>query len=349
MIRIATWNIEWFEALFDREDALRADHEWSRRYNVTRAEQADAIATVLAAVDADLVMIIEAPNSGKSQSTLRALEHFAETYGLRQKKAVMGFANDTHQEIAALYDPFVLSARHAPVGLAPGATDGEGASPRFDGEFRLDLDGDGQTETNRFSKPPLELEVHLFGPDVYLRLIGVHAKSRASHGAAGPEEAARLVLANRRKQLAQCVWLRERVDWHLDRGDRLVVLGDFNDGPELVGTETPFGRSSIEVVMGPHGDPEKRLIEPHAAIRLDPRQGWDLSSARFYIGSLKWYVNTLLDYVMVSPGLAEEAEASWSIWHPFDNPACFGDTDLREALLAASDHFPVSVDLFPDE
>ncbi len=346
MIRIATWNIEWFEALFDREDGLRADHEWSRRYNVTRAEQADGIATALAAVDPDLLMIIEAPNTGHSQSTVRALETFAEAYGLRQKKAVMGFVNDTHQEIAALYDPFVLSARHAPVGVAPGS--GEAGSPRFDGEFRLDVDVDGHPDRHRFSKPPLELEVHLFGPDVYLRLIGVHAKSKAPRGAVGAEETRQLAIANRRKQLAQCVWLRERVEGHLDRGEHLVVLGDFNDGPGLDGYEALFGRSSVEVVLGPDEDPARRLAEPHAAIRLDPRQGWALSSARFYISGLKRYVNVLLDYVMLSPDLAREAGAVWQIWHPFDNPACYDDPELRGALLAASDHFPVSVDLFPE-
>lgn len=31
----------------------------------------------------------------------------------------------------------------------------------------------------------------------------------------------------------------------------------------------------------------------------------------------------------------------WRILHPFDDPACWKDPDLREALLTASDHFPV--------
>ncbi len=35
----------------------------------------------------------------------------------------------------------------------------------------------------------------------------------------------------------------------------------------------------------------------------------------------------------------------WRIWHPFDDPVCYKTPELREALLAASDHFPVSVDL----
>ncbi|HSF92046.1 MAG TPA: endonuclease, partial [Paracoccaceae bacterium] len=35
----------------------------------------------------------------------------------------------------------------------------------------------------------------------------------------------------------------------------------------------------------------------------------------------------------------------WRIWHPFDDPECFDDAELQAALLIASDHFPVSVDM----
>ena len=348
MTRIATWNIEWFDALFDKQDRPQRDGDWSRRHNVTRAQQLEGIAAVIRAVNPDLLMIIEAPNSGDTRSTVRALENFAKQFRLRQSKAVMGFKNDTHQEIAALYDPKILSAEHAPIGEPSNGKDGIKA-PRFDSVFQLDVDVDGQPDRHVFSKPPLELKIHLHKPDMHLRLIGVHAKSKAPHGAKSDKEATRMSIANRRKQLAQCVWLRERVEGHLDRKENLIILGDFNDGPGLDGYEELFGRSSIEVVLGPKTAPERQLVEPHAEIRLDPRHGWALSSTRFYISSIKRYVNTLLDYVMLSQNLAKAAHAKWNIWHPFDNPKCYEDLELREALLAASDHFPVSVDLFEEQ
>ncbi|WP_347221669.1 pyridoxal-phosphate dependent enzyme, partial [Mycolicibacterium poriferae] len=31
--------------------------------------------------------------------------------------------------------------------------------------------------------------------------------------------------------------------------------------------------------------------------------------------------------------------------HPFDDPVCYRTIELREALLTASDHFPVSIDI----
>jgi hypothetical protein len=55
-------------------------------------------------------------------------------------------------------------------------------------------------------------------------------------------------------------------------------------------------------------------------------------------------METLVDYVMVSPDLMARGPR-WRIWHPFDDPGCYGVPELREALLAASDHFPVTLDI----
>ena len=56
------------------------------------------------------------------------------------------------------------------------------------------------------------------------------------------------------------------------------------------------------------------------------------------------YLHALLDYIMVSPDLAAR-RPRWHIWHPFDDPACYADPPLRDALLTASDHFPVTLDI----
>jgi len=336
MMRLATWNIEWFEALFGAEDTLLADSAWSRRHDVTRKTQADAIAFVLDRLKADLIMIIEAPNTGSDRSTTRALEGFAQTYGLRQSKAVIGFPNHTHQEIAALYDPDVLSAQHAPLHSA--------LAPRFDGNFQLDVDVDDQPDTHVWSKPPLELLVQAkHQPE--LRLIGVHAKSKSPRDAKTEAEVTRISVANRRKQLAQCVWLRRRVDQMLEQRQSVMVMGDLNDGPGLDHYEKLFGRSSVEVVMGDPDTPETLLYDPHASAWTDPRQGFFMGTARFYHREFRRYVNALLDYVMVSPDIRETLNPRWRLWHPFDDPKLYQDQAMREALLAASDHFPVSVDL----
>lgn len=334
MMRLATWNIEWFDALFDAQSNLLADRKLSRRYKTTRETQADAIAYVLERLDADLVMIIEAPNDGPTQSTVKALEGFAAAYSLRQTKAVVGFTSHTHQEIAALYDPSALSVRHAPQETP--------FAPQFDTRFPLDIDVDDQPDTHVWSKPPLELAIKPpKGPE--WRLIGVHAKSKAPRNAGSEEEENRISIANRRKQLAQCIWLRRRIDDMLQQDQDVLVMGDLNDGPGLDHYEKLFGRSSVEVVMG--AEDEVQLFDPHASAARHPRQGFFMGTARFYHKDFRRYVNALLDYIMVSPRLRARHNPRWRIWHPFDDPRLFADPPLRDALLAASDHFPVSIDL----
>jgi hypothetical protein len=330
-MRLATYNVEWFSNLFDDDGRILDDNGWSGRHDVRRHQQIEALGIVFTALDADAVMVIEAPDGHRRRDGVAALENFAHIFGLRARRAVMGFVNETQQEIALLYDPDRLAARHDPVG-----------DPRFDQEYGIDLDIDAEPERVRWSKPPLELAVET-AEGARFRLIGVHAKSKAPHGARNSDQVMRVAIENRRKQLAQCIWLRERVEDHLDAGESLIVLGDFNDGPGLDEYEKLFGRSSIEIVRGESD--ELQLYDPHAeAILSRPIGGAMPASARFWMSDQKRWMQTLLDYIMVSPDLREKAR-DWRIWHPFDDPACYRTPELREALLTASDHFPVSVEL----
>lgn len=341
-MRIATYNVEWFDALFDDTGRLVSDGSWSARHDVTKAMQTDALGIVFTALDADVVMVIEAPDTSRNRDTVRALESFAAAFGLRTRRAVMGFANDTQQEIALMYDPDLVSAVHDPKGQAPvpGAPKLAGA-PRFDGTFRIDLDIDATEDRVVFSKPPLEVALTVRATGQVIRLIGAHLKSKAPHGATNRDAVMRLSIANRRKQLAQAIWLRARVEDHLIAGDPVIVMGDLNDGPGLDEYENLFGRSSVEIILG-EGD--RVLYDPHASQALLRRIGPQPSTARFYIPQQERFLQALLDYVMMSPDLRSKAQ-KWRIWHPFDDPVCWRTPELREALLTASDHFPVTLEI----
>jgi endonuclease/exonuclease/phosphatase family metal-dependent hydrolase len=241
-----------------------------------------------------------------------------------------------------MYDPDVITARHDPMGQAPlpGAPQIAGA-PRFDGTFRIDLDIDATEDKVVFSKPPLEVALTVKATGQVIRLIGAHLKSKAPHGATNRDEVMRLSIANRRKQLAQAIWLRARIDEHLETGASLMVMGDLNDGPGLDEYEHLFGRSSVEIVLGRGSG---ALFDPHASKALQRRIGPQPTTARFYISQEDRYLQALLDYVMVSADLRSKARG-WRIWHPFDDPACWHTAELRDALLTASDHFPVTLDI----
>lgn len=333
-MRIATWNIEWFDNLFDDKGRLHDDDRWSGRRDVTRADQTAAIAHVLRRIDADALMVIEAPDTSRTRDGVRALENFAAFFGLRARTALMGHANDTQQEIALLYDPDVLSARHDPRGGTPGT------APPFDHEMRIDLDIDGRLDVVTWSKPPLELAVTpRDGPP--FRMIGVHAKSKAPHGARSRAEITRLSIENRRKQLAQCLWVRARANEHLAAGDSLIVLGDLNDGPGLDEYEKLFRRSGVEIVLGMAE--EIPLYDPHADLAFHDHAPRPPSTARFRKPRGDGHIEALLDFIMVSPDLRAR-DPRWRIWHPLHDAAIGADPMLVDALLTASDHFPVTLD-----
>lgn len=169
-MRIATYNIEWFDALFDDEGRLRDDGGWSGKRDITRAEQIAALGHVFRAMDADAIMVIEAPDTNRRRNTIAALQTFAEAFDLRTSHARMGFPNGTQQEIALLFDPAVIDARHAPL-ESPDA-------PRFDRTFSIDLDIDATRDEVVFSKPPFEVALR-WRDRVDLTLIGAHLKSKA--------------------------------------------------------------------------------------------------------------------------------------------------------------------------
>jgi endonuclease/exonuclease/phosphatase family metal-dependent hydrolase len=340
-MRIATYNVEWFNSLFDEAGQLIADDAPSGRQGVSRARQIEALGIVFTALDADMVLVVEAPDHSDRRSTVTALERFAQVFDLRIKDMIIGFPNETQQEIALMYDPFVVTPRHDPLGDATGKK-GSDAEPRFDGVFRIDLDLDGTEDLVRFSKPPLELELILAGGQI-IKMIGAHLKSKAPHGARDRDAIMRLAISNRRKQMAQAIWLRRRVTGLLAQGDSVIVLGDLNDGPGLDEYEGLFGRSSVEVLLG--GADDVPLHDPHARRALQRRPGVaSPTTARFHIQHENRYLEALLDYIMISSDLLQHAPR-WRIWHPLNDPTCWKVPELRDALIDASDHYPVTLDI----
>ena len=207
----------------------------------------------------------------------------------------------------------------------------------FDDEFRIDLDVDATEDQVQFSKPPVELAVELASGRKF-RLIGAHLKSKAPHGAESQGEMIRISIANRRKQLAQAVWLVRRIESHLEAQESVILLGDLNDGPGLDEFEHLFGRSTVEILL------KAGLYDPNAALALGPRHGSIPITVRFAHREEGRYLEALLDYIMISDDLRDQGPA-WRIWHPFRDTTCRGNAELRDALLIASDHFPVTLDI----
>ena len=104
-------------------------------------------------------------------------------------------------------------------------------------------------------------------------------------------------------------------------------------------------RERLDDATATVADLRERLDASEAERRaLNQRFGAQNSSARFYLKDEGRYLQALLDYIMISKGLRAKAP-SWRIWHPFEDPDCWKRPELRDALLAASDHFPVTLDI----
>ena len=178
-----------------------------------------------------------------------------------------------------------------------------------------------------------------------LRLIGAHLKSKAPHGARSRDEIMRKAIANRRKQQAQAVWLRQRVEAHLEAGEHLIVLGDMNDGPGLDEYENLFGHSSVEIIMGEGAVPEMTLYDPHARRALQRRIGAINTTSRFYLSSEKRYIQALAGlHHGVPRTCAPRGRSGASGTRSMTRIAGF-PAELRNALITASDHFPVTMDI----
>lgn len=330
-MRIATYNVEWFNALFDDAGDLQDDQGWSGRYNVTRHDQIAALGTVFHAVNADIILLVEAPDHSTTRRTITALQQFCSRFDLRTNAVMMGYENDTQQELAILYDPRVCTLTHAPQASE--------RAPRFDTCFEIDLDIDARLDRVEFSKPPLETRVSL-ASGAQFEMIGVHLKSKAPHGARNLQEAMQHSIKNRRKQLAQAIWLRRRVSDRLAAGQDVIVLGDFNDGPGLDTYETLFGRSSIEIIAGA-GSHDVPMFDPHVAQVVVNEFGDHPYSARFQGRDQPKHLNALIDYIFVSPNLRSMG-GQWRIWNPYETQLA---PELAQALITASDHFPVTLDI----
>lgn len=361
-MRVATYNIEWFDALFDAEDRLLADDQPAKRKlhpaltgeGLTRRAQADAIAAVLRAIDADAVLIVEAPNSGarSGRDTVRALSGFAAAYGLRQRAVVHGFASTTHQELALLYDPDRLTARHDPLGERLDPADAMRAAlrpddsirwgrpfpgaPRFDGAAAWAPGPDQAPERIAYTRPPLEIAAVWRPTGAAVRLIGFHLKSLRARNVQDPD-------AVRRRHLGQCVWLRARIDEHLSVGDAVIALGDLNQRLHATvadpNAEPPplFGRRGRASLMEPPpGLPGDRRLWCGAdgEMPLEPTVYWPVETG---------LAGARVDEILISRHFWSD-RPRWRTWNWLGGAPDVAP-ELAAALRRGSDHVPLTLDL----
>ena len=329
MLRLCSYNVEHFNRLFTQTNQLQG--------GAAEQTRLDALRVVLQTIDADIIGVVEAPNTtaNGAQSTVTKLESFAAFAGLRASRAMTGLLSSGTQEIAVMFDPQRVTIQHRPGGRRNSVN-----NPRFDEPFQIDTDDDRIREIYEHFRPPLEALVQVTGGPQF-RLMVVHAKSKGIFNAVDLVHWERENQRNRRKLFAEATSIRRRIDQWLDNGDSVVVMGDINDGPGMDSFEYRFGRSAVEIIMGDIFRPG-RILASHIGQPAFRRFGWEPSSARFRDRFTEDLINVLIDHILASQDLPVVANHPHKVWNPFQDDDA---RPLRDELPEASDHFPVTLDL----
>ncbi len=330
MLRLCTYNIAWFNELFNKDNSLKSGN--------TARQRLDAIRHVLETIQPDFIGIVEAPNTiiSTAENTREKLRHFVNSTNLPLTGIITGFISAGRQEIAALFNPQKLTVFHT-----PGGERGSQTNPRFDGEFYHDTDKDRIKEVYKFYRPPLELTVKVKNTSHEFHLMVVHTKSKGIFSSMDMVHWQRETRRNRLKLYAECEWIRRRVDEWLNENKHVIVMGDINDGPGMDYYEMKFGRSAVEIIMGDIFVPE-RLLKSHIGRPTWTSYGWSPSSTNFRDPVTHDRVNVLIDHILVSQQVSVLTPQPHRVWNPYDLDDAM---PMKELLFKASDHFPVTLDL----
>lgn len=333
---IAVYNVEWMMRLFDTDGNLKMDND-----SLQRAEQ---LATVIRTIDADIIGIVEGPDTtvSGSRSAAAQLELWAGHFGLDNSyRGVQGFPSSGRQELCALYKSSRVEVIHKP-------TLDKSKHP-FNEPFVADTNEALVKELYEHYRPPLELSVKSVadGKEV-ARMIVAHSKSKGIFDRVDFSRFEQLSERNRKKLIAECLSIRERCDQWLDADAEraVIVMGDINDGFGKDYYEQRFSRSAVEIILGDVWYPDKIL---QSVIPEKPKlgkYGWTPSTSRYTDAVTDDTLNVLIDHILVSQ---QVNVLDATVWNPYiDHKPQAKDTlvkSIKTALKNASDHFPVSVEL----
>ncbi len=329
-VRVATFNIAWFDNHFNADNSMKMAQ--------ASVDKFEAVKEVLQRIQADLINIVEAPNTTTTtgvQSAVQKLENFASWAGISTTKAMIGYPSAGKQEIALLYDPNKMNVVHE-----KGGQSGSRSNPPFDKEFFFDADQDRVKEVYKHYRPPVEACVTLNSGNVFY-VMGVHAKSKGIFNSVDLVRLERESRRNRLKLFAECAWIRQRVDDWFDDDRHFVVMGDINDGPGMDEYEAVHGRSAVELIIGSIYQPAQ-ILRSYVGEPKWTRYGWNPASASFKDRITEDYINVLIDHILVSPKLPVVGDNPARVWNPFQDESL---KSVRNIFLAASDHFPVTLDI----
>ncbi len=326
-LKIAVYNVEWMSRLFNPDGSPTTTGK-----DGIRSRQ---LADVIDAMDPDFMGIVEGPNTLVSgiKTASAQLENWCNHYFPEKNYlGIHGFPSAGQQELCAIYKSDKLKVLFTPH-TAQGA--------RFDEPFLVDTTNRLIKEQYEHYRPPLELSLLTPEDHFISRVIVAHTKSKGIFDMVDYARFEQISARDRLKLFAECMSIRDRCDFYLQKNQQVIVMGDINDGFELDFYENKFNKSAIEILLGDTWHPELILKPVLPKPKLNS-YGYTPNSSRYKDRITGDQFNVLIDHILVSQGLKCSNGKVWNPYTEKDNPAIQG---LRTQLLNASDHFPVMVEI----
>lgn len=334
-MKIVNWNIEWMNKWFSGN----SQPIWgSKTLTEDEAKQtAGRASNVIRSLDPDLLCIQEGPSSVEEMN-LFVSEFLSNQSGEAEFEVIIG-ADGGSQKL------YALRKINGLVSAFDLATDA--ATQELSEGWDADVDGDMMLQSYEFTRKPLIIDIDPVG-SAPIRVVNLHTKSKYVHnGKAKFNDPARRqtfiaeALKARRRISAEGFRLRTYLDNLLksDQDSRIVVLGDFNDGPGADFFERSYLTHNVaDIVLGSVFYPS--LIFQHPIISRV--SGPSLFTSRFddFIDDVQDRP-LLLDHILVSPSLAEKVENA-GIAHQEYEAQLQGDGKPR--FNRPSDHRPTWVE-----
>jgi hypothetical protein len=225
------------------------------------------------------------------------------------------------------------------------------AATFFKEHWKVDVDGDCILSPYRFTHPPLCVDVWTKCGGL-LSVIALHLKSKFIQGGESSwftndiDEKMTFIkgaVRNRRRIAAEVSRVRKYIEMMMqaDPNAKVIICGDFNDGPGMDFFETNYLTvNCTDALMGSTYYPSKLFAHALLSRVADTDRLWSAVHRDFIDGIERRKV--LLDHILVSPGFAPHIVKS-DVAHEIFDKHCKGDPEARRGNRP-SDHRPVYVE-----
>jgi endonuclease/exonuclease/phosphatase family metal-dependent hydrolase len=332
-IKIANWNIEWMNRWFSPDQQSTVQFKTSAEAGFDVQELALRVGKVIEQMEADFITIQEGPSRSSEMSLFveKCLNDQYEIYGPIGKGQQKLFT--LKKKASSIIEKVTLIEEEYGFDFAD--------------MFYVDINGDLVLDKYEFTRPPLVLKVETTTNTTF-HLISLHTKSKYVHNGERlwkleREEFIKLALQARRRISAEAMRVREYIDLLFEQNPqaKIVVTGDFNDGPGLDYFEKRYLTHNVAgLIAGSPYEPQKMLR--HAFVDTMPKE--KNYTAEFFDFIEEKQKQILLDHIFVSPNLfwtGNDITAKGQIEHEIYQSMV--KSELEGRAKYPSDHRPQTV------